>query len=115
MQIQINTDHNIECHEGLTTLVHNVVENALNRLSNHITRIEVHLSDENGHKRSKEDKRCMMEARLEGRKPVAVTQKSAKLDDAINGAADKLARLIENNLGKSQHQNGHHRDQRVTT
>lgn len=110
MQIQINTDHNIECHEGLTTLVHNVVENALSRLSNHITRIEVHLSDENGHKRSKEDKRCMMEARLEGRKPIAVTQKAEKLEEAINGAADKLARLIENNLGKSKHPKNHNTD-----
>ncbi len=115
MQIQINTDHNIECHEGLTTLVKDIVESTLNRLSDHITRIEVHLSDENGKKHSRNDKRCMLEARLEGRKPLAVTQKSEKLDKAINGAADKLARLIESNLDKSKHPKNHNTSRIINT
>ena len=67
MQIQINTDHNIENHEALAAQVLGVVESALSRLSDHITRVEVHLSDESSHKSSQNDKRCMMEARLEGR------------------------------------------------
>ena len=36
------------------------------RFSAHITRVEVHLGDENAGKRGSDDKRCMMEARLEG-------------------------------------------------
>jgi ribosome-associated translation inhibitor RaiA len=69
-------------------------------MSDHITRVEVHLTDERGPKNGKNDKRCMMEARLEGRQPIAVTDEAAALDLAVNGAADKLARLIENTLGK---------------
>jgi hypothetical protein len=42
----------------------------------------------------------MMEARLEGRQPVAVTHQAATMDQAVDGAADKLARLIENTLGR---------------
>jgi ribosome-associated translation inhibitor RaiA len=42
----------------------------------------------------------MMEARLAGRQPIAVTEEAATLDLAVDGAADKLARLIEHTLGK---------------
>ena len=50
MQIQINTDHNVAGHEALASHVNGLVENALNHVSDHITRVEVHLSDENGNK-----------------------------------------------------------------
>jgi hypothetical protein len=52
MQIQINTDRNIEGHETLAAQVRGVVKSALTRISDHITRVEVHLSDESSHKSS---------------------------------------------------------------
>jgi len=104
MQIQINTDHNIEGHEALAVQVRGVVESALSRISDHITRVEVHLSDESSHKSGEKsrqnDKRCMIEARLEGLQPVAVTHQAATLDQAVDGAAGKLVRLIESTLGR---------------
>ena len=110
MQIQINTDHNIEGHEALAAQVSGVVESALSRISDHITRVEVHLSSASSHKSSQNDKRCMMEARLEGRQPIAVTHQAATLDQAVDGAADKLARLIENTLGRLRAQESHRTD-----
>jgi ribosome-associated translation inhibitor RaiA len=104
MQIQINTDHNIEGHEALAAQVRGIVESVLSRISHHITRVEVHLSDESSHKSSQNDKRCMMEARLEGRQPIAVTHQAETLDRAVDGAADKLARLIESTLGRQRDQ-----------
>jgi ribosome-associated translation inhibitor RaiA len=105
MQIQINTDHNIKGHEALIAQVTGVVENALNRFSEHITHVEVHLSDENSDKKSGYDAmRCMMEARLEGRHSIAVTQQSATLDQAVDDAADKLANLIESTLERQHDQ-----------
>ena len=100
MQVQINTGHNIEGHESLSAHVSGIVEHALSRISDHITRVEVHLSDENGDKNSPNDKRCVMEARLEGRQPVAATHQAATLDQAVEGAAHKLTRLIESTLGR---------------
>jgi ribosome-associated translation inhibitor RaiA len=100
MKIQINTDHNIEGHEALAAKVSGVVENVLSRIRDHITRVEVHLSDENSDKGGQNEKRCVMEARLEGRQPVAVTDQAETLDQAVDGAADKLARLIESTLGR---------------
>ena len=110
MQIQVNTDHTIEGHEALAARIRGVVENALSRMSDHITRVEVHLTDESGPKSRANNKRCMMEARLEGRQPIAVTDEAATVDVAVNGAADKLARLIEHTLGKLHDRRTHRTD-----
>lgn len=101
MQIQINTDHNIDGHEAFSTHVTGVVEHALNRVSDHLTRVTVHLSDENSRKGGKADKRCVMEARMEGHQPVAVTHQADSLHQAADGAAHKLARLIDSTVGRS--------------
>jgi ribosome-associated translation inhibitor RaiA len=100
MHIQVNTDNNIEGREEMAARVEAMVEDALSRFSDQITRVEVHLSDENSHKSGQNDKRCMMEARLENRRPTAVTHQAATLDQAISGAADKLKTVIESTLGR---------------
>ncbi|WP_394791972.1 HPF/RaiA family ribosome-associated protein [Rhodoferax sp.] len=100
MQIQINTDHNIEGREALASHVTGMVQHALQRLSAHITRVEVHLSDENSDKNAHHDKRCLLEARLEGRPPVAVTHHADTLHKAVDGANDKLIRKIDDLVHK---------------
>ncbi len=100
MQVQINTDHNIEGREELGAHLSGIVKGALSRCSDHITRVEVHLTDENGRKSGRDDKRCVMEARLESRPPVAVTHHAATLHQAVSGAADKLTALIESTRGR---------------
>lgn len=101
MQIQINTDSNIEGREKLATHVKGVVEGALGRFRERITRVEVHLSDEHGHKGGQDEKRCVMEARIEGRQPIAVTHHATTLSEAVNGAANKLERSIDKTLERA--------------
>ena len=92
MQIQIDTDRNIEGRKVLAVQLSGVVESALSRISDHITRVEIHLSDENSNKKGGNDNmRCVMEARLEGRRPIAVTHQAATLDQAVDGA-DRIDR-----------------------
>ncbi len=100
MKIQINTDVNIDGTEALAADVTATVEQALERFAEHITRVEVHLSDENGAKSGQRDQRCMLEARLEGRQPVAVTDHAATMEQAVHGAAHKLAHLLDSTLGR---------------
>ncbi len=108
MQIQISTDHNIEGNEALSAYVSSETEQALSRFSDHITRVEVHLSDENSDKKGGKDcMKCVMEARLEGRQPTAVTHQATTLDQAVKGALNKLTRLIESTVGRSGNQRGH--------
>ena len=100
MKIQLNTDTNIDGNESLAAQVGATVEQALARFSEHVTRVEVHLSDENGGKNGSHDQRCMLEARLEGRQPVAVSDHAATVDQAVHGAAQKLARLLDSTLAR---------------
>jgi ribosome-associated translation inhibitor RaiA len=100
MQIQINTDHNIHGYESAAATARATVENALKRFSSHLTRVEVHLGDENGGKRGSNDKRCMMEARLEGHQPVAVTHHAGTVAQAIDGAAEKMVHRLDRTLGR---------------
>ena len=101
MKVLLNTDRLVPGGEAIAAQVRTDVEVALSHFSDRISRVEVHLSDENGSKGGGEDMRCMMEARLEGRGPFAVTSHAATMDQAVHHAADKLSRLIEHTLGST--------------
>ncbi|MCC5826886.1 HPF/RaiA family ribosome-associated protein [Alkalimonas sp.] len=101
MQIQINSDRNIQADERLAEFVRETLKSKLERFSDHITRIEVHLSDENSSaKQEGNDKRCLLEARLQGMDPMAVTEHAAAVGQAVSGAADKLQRKLSSVIGK---------------
>jgi ribosome-associated translation inhibitor RaiA len=107
MQININTDSTIEARQGLNEHVQGVVDSAIHRFREHITRVEVHLSDNNSQKSADGENRCLMEARVTGYQPIAVSDHAATLHQAISGAADKLKRAIDNALGKLQDSKRH--------
>lgn len=101
MQVQVRTDSNYEGGESLVEHVTSVVERTLSRFGDRITRVEVHLTDESSKEKSGgDDKRCAMEARVGGLKPIAVTHDSATVAQAVSGAADKLVTAIDRTIGK---------------
>jgi len=106
MHIQVNTDDNVQGREELARRMETEVNNTLGRFSDQITRIEVHLSDLNAGKSGGNDKRCLMEARLAGRKPEAVSHEAGTLDEAFSEAARKLRRSLESTLGRLSDQKG---------
>lgn len=99
MQILLNTDNHILGDQRLTEHTEACVQDAIGRFENHITRVEVHLQDVNSQKGG-DDKRCMMEARLEGLAPVAVTHEAESILLALDGAAEKLRHALDNTFGK---------------
>ena len=99
MHIEFSTDNKTGGNDKLAAHVKSVVQGALGRFSDRITRVEVHLSDLNSEKGGHDDKRCMMEVRLEGRQPTAVTHQAATFEQAISGATGKLKRSVESALG----------------
>ena len=100
MTIQINTDKNVTVHEAFESQLDGMLTDELSRFSEHITRLEVHLSDENGSKQEQNDKRCMIEARLKGRQPIAVTANANDYESAVSGAIEKLKSSLETIEGK---------------
>lgn len=101
MLIQINTDNQVEGDDALIERIRSEVKNSLDRFSDRITRVSAHLSDENSsNKFGPEDKRCLMEARLAGLKPISTSHQAATMEEAVNGAAAKLKRALESTLGR---------------
>lgn len=111
MQIQVNTDRNIEGTDELAAQVNSAVENALSRYSDQVTQVEVHLSDENSNKKGgNDDIRCLIQAHLAGSLPTAVSHQAATVDEAVEGAAGKLARSFESTIGRSRRQESRRND-----
>ena len=108
MQININADKTIDRHASLDEHVQSVVSNALHRFGEQITSVEVHLSDNLGQKSVDGDNRCLMEARVTGYKPIAVSDHAATLHQSIGGAADKLKRALDSALGRLHDQDKRH-------
>lgn len=100
MKIQINTDKTINGSEKLNDTLTSLLTDELNRFSEQITRLEVHLTDEDGNKDGKNDKRCMLEARMEGIPPIAVINHAETCENAVKGAAEKLKSSINSNIGR---------------
>ncbi|MGI8631307.1 MAG: HPF/RaiA family ribosome-associated protein [Solirubrobacterales bacterium] len=100
MHIEVTTDHNVDGSEMLTNQIVGDAETALARFADQLTRVEVHLADENAGKGGGADKRCKIEARPAGQQPVAVTNHGATVDDAFSGALRKLGSLLERRFGR---------------
>jgi hypothetical protein len=101
MQIQVNSDKSITHDASLEDHVKTVVQDTLGRFGEQLSRVEVHLGDINGsHKSGGADKRCMMEARVAGLPPIAVTDHADSVHQSIAGASGKLQRALDTAIGK---------------
>lgn len=100
MQIQVNSDNHIESSIRLEEWVRTTVESTLEKYDEYLTRVEVHIRDENGDKPGPHDIKCQMEARPKGHQPVSVSHKAGTLDLAVDGAAVKLDHALEHLFGK---------------
>lgn len=106
MHIELTTDNHIEGSDELTQEINDLLERVMRRFADQITRIEVHLNDENSHKGGDADKRCMMEARLSGHQPIAVTHFAGSIHQSLDGAADKLRAAVERRIGRIRDKKG---------
>ena len=87
MQVQFNSDSSVMGTENVAERIEAAVREKLARFESKLTRIEIHVRDENGAKHGADDKACTIEARISGGKPIGVTGKS----DTVDGAARKAA------------------------
>jgi len=90
MTVQFNTDKTIDWSEKHNNHFTSLVKDDLDRFTSHITRTEVHLSDENGEKEGVDDIRCLIEVRIEGRKPTVTSDQADSIEKAMSGALDKM-------------------------
>lgn len=101
IKVQVNTSNDIGNKEALERWAGDYLNEHLVRFEQDITSVEVKLSDENhATKGGDTDKRCMMEARVNGRAPIAVTNYGPDQNLAFRGACDKLCKALDHEFGK---------------
>ncbi len=102
MHIQINTDSQVEGGFDIESGIRERVNHGLSRFSSQITRVELHVVDENSNaKGGAKDIRCTLEARVAGWDPMVVRHDAASVEQATDGAIGKMQRALDTALGKA--------------
>ncbi|WP_336517757.1 HPF/RaiA family ribosome-associated protein [Pollutibacter soli] len=101
MIIQFNTDNIISGNREHTEPMEAYVKEQLDRFKD-VRRIEIHMGDENSHKQGGNDIRCMIEVKLEGVAPLAVTTHADKQFDALKDAVAKMKTVLDKKQEKSR-------------
>ena len=100
MDIHINAGNGMDNKESLERWADGEIRKTLERFSNEVRRVEVHLSDVNGAKGGANDKRCTIEAHINQHANVAVTHDAPTLEEALRGADSKMMRALDSQIGK---------------
>jgi len=100
MIIQLNADKSLTIHSEYEAQITAQLTKDLERFTGHITRVEVHLSDENGSKSGINDKKCLLEARFEGKPPIVTSDLGNTYDLALKGATEKLKHALTTVVSK---------------
>ena len=106
MQVQVNHDSHVDADDETVQHAAATVTEALSRFEDRLTRVQVHLGDENANKGGADDKRCTIEARPIGQDLVAVTNHADELAPALRGAIEKLVHLLDSHFGRLDHKKG---------
>lgn len=102
MNIQLNADKNLTIHEPYETQIKAQLIKDLDRFTTHISRVEVHLSDENGSKEGLNDKKCLIEAKLEGKPSIVASDFGNTYDLALKSATSKIKNALNTAVSKMQ-------------
>jgi hypothetical protein len=106
LPVILNTDSSVQGTERLGARVEQIVRARLRHLAPHLTRVEAYLTDANRGGGGPADLRCAIEARPSDAKPVAADHAAATAEEAVRGAAGKLARLLRTQLGRRREVKG---------
>ncbi len=100
MHIEVSTDNSIHGSETFISVIQGLIQESLANLEEHITRVEVHLSDTSASTTGQEEKNCLLEARIKGQQPTVVNHSAATLEQATKGAASKMKSALQSIIGK---------------
>ncbi|MFQ3595632.1 MAG: HPF/RaiA family ribosome-associated protein [Sphingomonadaceae bacterium] len=108
MDFQFNSSNAITGDDDVRARIETSLRRRLERIAGDLTRVELHLSDLDGTTRhGPASKRARLEGRPRGRDPIVVTHEADTVDAAAAGAADKLMRAFERDVGKRTNRKGH--------
>lgn len=100
MRIQVNSDKNISVDTRVANFVESEANRVLKRFAGRLTRVEFHLSDVNAKKFGTHDKRCLVEVRPAGHRPLTASNAAATVEAAVEGVLIKLRNALETLFGR---------------
>jgi len=100
MQIQVNSDKNIEVDRQLVLSVRDNANRKLRPFKDKLTRVEFHLSDVNGRRSRKLDKRCLAEARPARYRPLVVWATAPTVQAAVQISLTKPQSALATLFGR---------------
>ncbi|MGE0361655.1 MAG: HPF/RaiA family ribosome-associated protein [Vicinamibacterales bacterium] len=100
MQIQVNSDRTVTVDARTIAFVEDEVGRILGRYAEQLTRVEVHLSDVNSRKTGPADKRCQVEVRPAGARPLAASATAKRVPLAVGQALRKVQRALSSLFGR---------------
>ena len=97
MKTEVSSDKSIS--QAVVSSVIEAVNDGLSRYGNRLTRAEVHLKnlESSGAGRTLE---CILEVRPANRDPVVSKNNAGALLEAVQGAVEKMERLLDSTFGK---------------
>ncbi len=107
MQVLLNTDPQLDGRHKMAEHLDTIVQEALGRFDEQITRVEAHLAEVGDHASATPgDITCTLEARLVGLTPVVVKDHAATAHQAMHNAVGKLKRAVGSVLDKHDNKRG---------
>lgn len=100
MKILLNTDKTIDGSKKHQDYYTAQITEELEMYASEITRVDVHVSDQNGIKEGENDIRCLLEVRMEGKQPIVVKCQADTEELAVSGALDNLKACLETIHGR---------------
>lgn len=107
MMVLVKTDNHVNGSDKLSAKMESMIHSSLERFAQRITRIEAKFFDDNSREKDgQEDKRCVIEARPSGLRPIVVSHRAATIDQAASGAVEKMKKTLDRTLSRLSHRKG---------
>ncbi|WP_338505107.1 hypothetical protein V6R86_13295 [Sphingomonas kaistensis] len=100
MYVQVNRDNQMEDREADLDAVERMVTDRLGRITDKVTRAEVHLGHVKESRGNNPEYRCMVEVRPENLAPVAASAEGGEVETVVRSACDKVLNAYDKVVGK---------------
>lgn len=95
MLVNIHSDNHVQLKAESIQQWQTEITTSLERFSDWVTRVEVHLTDQNSQaKGGPDDIRCLMEARPARKQPVSIEVRAPSVDQAIQEGVNTMERRL---------------------
>lgn len=105
MIITFNTDNNVQGGDAFIAPLRAILHQKFEKYMHKISKIKVHLTDENGSKKGVDDKRCLLEAHIDSMEPIVCMNVAATYEESLSGAIQHLKTSLNKKLEKLEDHN----------